>query len=128
MVHRGENHSPWNLGPGTLASRTGTPALDFSDLYGFPETRGRGQIDPDYERAPIRRSLNPVCPGSRQTIPCASARRYMEFKIDTGTGDDVADIAYRVRFSSSEGGALTATLRRVEGKLAAGTGDDGTNR
>jgi hypothetical protein len=29
-----------------------------------------------------------------------------------------------VRFTS-EGGALTATLRRVEGKPAAGTGDDG---
>ena len=27
--------------------------------------------------------------------------------------------------STSEGGALTATLRRVEGELAAGTGDDG---
>ena len=30
-----------------------------------------------------------------------------------------------VRFTSSEGGAQTATLRRVEGAQAAGTGDDG---
>ena len=47
-----------------------------------------------------------------------------EFKIDTN-GDAVADIAYRVRFSPSKGGAQIATLRRVEGALAAGTGDDG---
>jgi hypothetical protein len=47
-----------------------------------------------------------------------------ELKIDTD-GDAVADIAYRVRFTSSEGGAQTATLRRVEGAQAAGTGDDG---
>src|SRR5580693_6300508 len=48
----------------------------------------------------------------------------MKLKIETD-GDAVADIAYRVRFTSSEGGAQTATLRRVEGAQAAGTGDDG---
>jgi Domain of unknown function (DUF4331) len=53
----------------------------------------------------------------------ASAAIY-ELKIDTD-GDAVADIAYRVRFTSSEGGAQTATLLRVEGAQAAGTGDDG---
>ena len=37
-----------------------------------------------------------------------------ELKIDTD-GDAVADIAYRVRFSSSAGGAQTATLHRIEG-------------
>jgi hypothetical protein len=41
------------------------------------------------------------------------------------TGDAVADIAYRVRFSSSKGGAQTATLRRVEGAQAAETADGG---
>src|SRR5206468_2242424 len=35
------------------------------------------------------------------------------------------DIAYRVRFSSPEGRARTATLRRVQGAQAAGTGDGG---
>jgi hypothetical protein len=47
-----------------------------------------------------------------------------ELKIDTD-GDAVADIAYRVRFTSDKNGAQTATLRRVEGGQAAGTGDDG---
>jgi len=47
-----------------------------------------------------------------------------EFKVDTN-GDAVADIAYRVRFSASADGPQTATLRRVEGAQAAGTGDGG---
>ncbi len=47
-----------------------------------------------------------------------------ELKIDTD-GDAIADIAYRVRFSSSADGSQTATLRRVEGARAAGMGDDG---
>ncbi|MGB6633586.1 MAG: DUF4331 family protein, partial [Terriglobales bacterium] len=37
----------------------------------------------------------------------------------------VADIAYRVRFTSDKDGAQSATLRRVEGAQAAGIGDDG---
>src|SRR4030095_16234088 len=45
-------------------------------------------------------------------------------KIDTD-GDAVADIAYRVSFSRFSGRAQTATLRRVEGAQAAGTGDGG---
>jgi hypothetical protein len=47
-----------------------------------------------------------------------------ELRIDTN-GDSVADIAYRVRFTSSKDGAQTAALRRVEGARAAGIGDDG---
>ncbi|MGC2258767.1 MAG: DUF4331 family protein, partial [Candidatus Sulfotelmatobacter sp.] len=39
--------------------------------------------------------------------------------------DAVADSADRVRFTSDKGGVQTATLRRVEGAQAAGTGDDG---
>jgi hypothetical protein len=42
-----------------------------------------------------------------------------EIKIDVN-GDAVADIAYRMRFSSSVGGVQTATLRCVEGAQAAG--------
>ena len=45
-----------------------------------------------------------------------------EIKIDTD-GDAVADIAYQVGFTPSEDGAQTATLRRVEGVQAAGTGE-----
>ena len=42
-----------------------------------------------------------------------------EIKIDVN-GDAVADIAYRMRFSSSMGRLQTATLRRIEGAQAAG--------
>jgi Domain of unknown function (DUF4331) len=47
-----------------------------------------------------------------------------ELRIDTN-GDAVADIAYRVRFTSAKDGSQTVTLRRVEGARAAGRGDDG---
>jgi hypothetical protein len=47
-----------------------------------------------------------------------------EIKIDTNA-DLVADIAYRVRFASDKNGGQTATVRRVEGEDAAGTGDGG---
>jgi Domain of unknown function (DUF4331) len=63
--------------------------------------------------------VNP--PGPTTAEPFAPEAVY-ELKIDTD-GDAVANIAYRVRFSSSEGGAQTATLRRVEDAEAAGTGD-----
>jgi hypothetical protein len=47
-----------------------------------------------------------------------------EFKIDTN-GDAVADLTYSVQFASSKDGKQTATVRRLEGKQAAGIGDDG---
>jgi hypothetical protein len=62
-------------------------------------------------------------PGPTTAEPFATDALY-EFKIDTDS-DAVADIAYRVRFSSFEGGLQTATLRRVEGAQAAGMGDGG---
>ena len=65
--------------------------------------------------------LNPPGPTTAEAF---APEAVYELKIDTD-GDAVADIAYRVRFSSSEGGAQTATLRRVEGEQAAGTGDGG---
>jgi len=55
--------------------------------------------------------------------PSATEAVY-ELKIDAD-GDAVADIAYRVRFSTDKNGAQTATLRRVEGERATGTGDEG---
>src|SRR5207247_4593659 len=51
-------------------------------------------------------------------------KAWSDVKMDTN-GDAVADIAYRVRFSSSAGGPQTATVRRVEGAEAAETGDSG---
>jgi hypothetical protein len=65
--------------------------------------------------------VNP--PGPTTAEPFSPEALY-EFKIDAD-GDAIADIAYRVRFSSSEDWSQTATLRRVEGALAAGMGDDG---
>jgi hypothetical protein len=47
-----------------------------------------------------------------------------ELRIDTDE-DMVADLAYRFRFSPSEDGAQSATVRRVEGADAAGAGDGG---
>src|SRR5882724_9676133 len=62
-------------------------------------------------------------PGPTTTEPFAPKALY-ELKIDTN-GDEVADIAYRVRFSAFERGAQTAILRRVDGSQAGGTGDGG---
>jgi len=65
--------------------------------------------------------VNPAGPTTDE--PFATEAIY-ELRIDTN-GDLVADVAYRVRFSSDKGGGQTATVRRVEGEQAAGTGDDG---
>src|SRR6266849_4101631 len=62
-------------------------------------------------------------PGPTTAEPFSTEALY-ELKIDTD-GDAVADIAYRLRSSSSEGGAQTATLRRVEGSQAAGAAEGG---
>src|SRR5260370_2184762 len=64
---------------------------------------------------------NPAGPTTAE--PFAPKALY-ELKIDND-GDDVADIAYRVRFSAFERGAQTASLHRVDGPQAAGTADGG---
>jgi hypothetical protein len=98
----------------------GDARLDLTDLYAFPKPGDPGKsiliinVHPDT-------AVNP--PGPTTDEPFATEAIY-ELKIDTD-GDSVADIAYRVRFSSSEGGAQTAILRRVEAAEAAGTGDSG---
>ncbi len=99
----------------------GDARLDLTDLYAFPKPGGAG-------KSILIMNVHPsatVVPEGRPTTaePFAPDGLY-EFKIDTN-GDAVADVAYRVRVSPSAGGAQTATLRRVEGALAAGTGDDG---
>src|SRR5256886_11008158 len=66
-------------------------------------------------------AMNPA--GSTTREPFAPKALY-ELRIDTN-GDAVADIAYRVRFSSFADGPQTATVRRVEGAQAAETGDSG---
>ena len=98
----------------------GDARLDFTDLYAFPKPGDAGKSIRIMNAHPSV-GVNP--PGPTTALAFAPEAIY-ELKIDTN-GDAVADIAYRVRFTSSEGGAQTATLRRVEGAQAAGTGDDG---
>ena len=98
----------------------GDAHLDLTDLYAFPKP---GEADKSILIMNVHPSavVNPAGPTTRE--PFAPEALY-EFKVDTN-GDAVADIAYRVRFSSAEDGSQTATLRRVEGAQAAGTGDGG---
>jgi hypothetical protein len=94
--------------------------LDLTDFYAFPKPGDPGKsiivfnVHPSY-------SVNP--PGPTTTEPFAPGALY-EVKIDTN-GDAVADLAYRVQFSSSEDGKQTATLRRIQSTRAAGVGDNG---
>ena len=98
----------------------GDARLDLTDLYPFPKPGDAG-------KSILIMNVHPSAvvdpPGPTTAEPFATEALY-ELKIDTDS-DAVADIAYRVRFSSSEGGSQTATLRRVEGAQAAGTGDGG---
>lgn len=98
----------------------GDARLDLTDLYAFPKPGDVGKSILIMNVHPST-GLNP--PGPTTPEPFALEAVY-ELKIDTD-GDAVADIAYRVRFSSSEGRAQTSILRRVEGQQAAGTGDRG---
>src|SRR5258708_657266 len=103
----------------------GDARLDLTDLYAFPKPGDGGKSILVINVHPSVRDYldgeNPLGPTTAE--PFATEALY-ELKIDTD-GDAVADIAYRVRFSSSKSGAQTATLRRVEGAQAAGTGDGG---
>ncbi|HEX8816888.1 MAG TPA: DUF4331 family protein [Terriglobales bacterium] len=98
----------------------GDARLDLTDLFAFPKPGDAGKsilivdVHPSF-------GMNPHGPTTDE--PFATEAIY-ELKIDTN-GDSVADIAYRIMFSASQGGGQTATLRRVEGAEAAGTGDEG---
>src|SRR6202051_2154820 len=98
----------------------GDARLDLTDLYAFPKPGETGKsilimnVHPSAVSSP---------PGYTTREPFAPNALY-ELKIDTN-GDAVADIAYRVRFSSSADEPQTATVRRVEGAQAAETGDGG---
>ena len=101
----------------------GDPRLDLTDLYAFPKPGDAGKsilvmnVHPSAHDYLDRE--NPLGPTTAE--PFAPEALY-EIKIDAN-GDAVADIAYRMRFSSSAGGVQTATLRRVEGVQAAGAND-----
>jgi hypothetical protein len=98
----------------------GDARLDLTDLYAFPKPGEAG-------KSILIMNVHPSAvvdpPGPTTAEPFSSEALY-ELKIDTD-GNAAADIAYRVRFSSSGDGSQTATLRYVEGPQAAGTGDSG---
>jgi hypothetical protein len=98
----------------------GDARLDFTDLFAFqkPEDPSRSILIMNFHPSA---GVNP--PGPTTDEPFATEALY-ELKIDTN-GDAVADIAYRVRFTAAEDGTQTATMRRIEGAQAAGTGDEG---
>jgi len=98
----------------------GDARLDFTDLYAFPKP---GDARKSILIMNVHPSIGVNPPGPSTPEPFASEALY-ELKIDTD-GDAVADIAYRVRFSPSQGGAQTAMLRRIDGPQAAATGDGG---
>jgi hypothetical protein len=98
----------------------GDARLDFTDLYAFPKPGDAGK---SILIMNVHPSIGVNPPGPSTSEPFSSEALY-ELKIDTD-GDAVADIAYRVRFSRSQGGAQSATLRRIDGPQAAGTGDGG---
>ena len=102
----------------------GDARLDLTDLYAFPKP-GDGSKSILIMNVHPGLGVNPPGPTSDDAF---STEAIYELKIDTN-GDNVADIAYRVRFTSAkdgtQDGSQTATLRRVEGAQAAGTGDDG---
>src|SRR5262249_52059836 len=98
----------------------GDPRLDFTDLYAFPKP---GEADKSILIMNVHPSAVVNPPGSTTAEPFSPEALY-ELKVDTD-GDAIADIAYRVRFSSSGDGSQTATLRRVEGAQAAGKGEGG---
>jgi hypothetical protein len=98
----------------------GDARLDFTDLYAFPKP---GDPNKSILIMNVHPSFGVTPPGPTTDTPFAPEALY-EIKIDTN-GDAVADIAYQVRFASAAGGAQTATLRRLEGAPAAGTGEGG---
>jgi hypothetical protein len=99
----------------------GDARLDLTDLYVFPKPGDTSKSILIMNVHPSA-SVNP--PGLTTKEPFAAEAVY-EFKIDTN-GDAVADIAYRVCFSSSSEGTQNATVHRVEGEDAAGASDSGT--
>src|SRR5260370_13999548 len=98
----------------------GDARLDFTDLYAFPKPG-------DPSKSILIMNVHPSAgvnpPGPTTAVPFAPEALY-ELRIDTD-GDAVADVTYQVRFAASDGGAQTATLRRLEGAPAGGTGEGG---
>jgi hypothetical protein len=98
----------------------GDARLDLTDLYAFPKPGSPG-------KSVLIMNVHPAVgwnPPGPTTPEAFAPEAIYELKIDTN-GDLIADVAYRVRFLRTQRGTQTATVRRVEGAAAAGTGDDG---
>src|SRR4028118_1986133 len=93
----------------------GDARLDWCDLFAFPKP-GDASMSVFVMNAHPSMGISPPEPTS--PVPFAPEAVY-ELKIDTD-GDHVADIAYRVRFSTGSGNEQTATVRRAAGPDAAG--------
>jgi Domain of unknown function (DUF4331) len=98
----------------------GDARLDLTDLFAFPKP---GDASKSILISNVHPSFGFSPQGPTTTEPFAPEGLY-ELKVDTN-GDMVADIAYRTRFSKSQDGTMTATVRRVEGPEAAGKGEEG---
>src|SRR5262249_52958623 len=107
-------------GPNFTSPR-GDARLDMTDLYAFPKPGDPGKSILIFNVHPSV-GVNP--PGPTTAEPFAPGALY-EIKIDTNR-DLVADIAYQMRVNSSLDGRQAATLRRLEGKEAAGTVEGGS--
>ena len=98
----------------------GDARLDMTDLYAFLKPGDPSKsiivlnVHPSFRLdSPEPTTKEPFKPGT-----------LYEFKVDT-SADAVADLGCSVQFVSSGDGKQTATVRRLQGKQAAGMGDDG---
>jgi hypothetical protein len=87
----------------------GDARLDLTEAFPKPGDAGKSILIMN-----VHPSADANPPGATAAEPFANEALY-ELKIDTDS-DAVADIAYRVRFSSSEGGSQTTTRRPLRGE------------
>ncbi|MBV8067677.1 MAG: DUF4331 family protein, partial [Candidatus Eremiobacteraeota bacterium] len=98
----------------------GDARLDFTDLYVFPKP-GDGSKSILIMDVHPSEGLNPKGPTTTEPF---STKALYEFMIDAD-GDAVVNIAYSVAFAASNGGAQSATVRRIESTRSERTSDDG---
>jgi hypothetical protein len=103
-----------------FAFPNGDARLNFTDLFVFPKA-GDGSKSILILNAHPSVGVNPQ--GPTRTDPFSTTALY-EIMIDTD-GDNVENIAYSVRFAAAANGPLTATLRRIDGRQSARSGNDG---
>lgn len=88
--------------------------VDICDIYAF-------QKPEDTNKSILVLNVNPVAPTYADSF---AHEAVYELKVDTNA-NAVADIAYRFTFSPKEGGVQKATVRRISGEKARGSGNDG---